>query len=371
MAPRPYVLASAAMSVDGYLDDTSPERLLLSNDADFDRVDEVRSGCDAILVGAETIRRDDPRLSVRSDLRRQARLASGRPADPAKVTLTASGDLDPGARFFAAGESDKIVYAGGGSAGTARERLGDVATVVAAAGPLDLEVVLADLRRRGVRRLLVEGGGRVHTAFLTAGLVDELHLVVAPFFVGDEAAPRFVRPGAFPHHPGRAMRLADVRRIGELGYLRYLLAADHYWLAEAIEESRRCPVSSSAYAVGAILVDAEGHEISRGYSREADPRDHAEESALAKVAHDDPRLRTATLYSTLEPCSTRASRPRPCAEIVVAAGIPRVVIAWREPDVFVDCHGVRDLRAAGVEVVEVPELAPEARAVNAHLFRTR
>ncbi|MEQ7126088.1 dihydrofolate reductase family protein [Actinopolymorpha sp. B11F2] len=369
MAERPYVVASAAMSVDGCLDDTTPERLLLSDAADFDRVDEVRSGCDAILVGAETIRRDNPRLVVRSDLRRQARLASGRPADPVKVTLTASGELDPGARFFAAGESDKVVYAAGGSAGTARERLGDVATVVDGGDPLDLVVVLADLIRRGVRRLLVEGGGRVHTAFLTAGFVDELHLVVAPFFVGDADAPRFVGHGAFPHHPGHPMRLADVRRIGDLAFLRYVLAADHYWLAEAIEESRRCPVSPSAYSVGAVLVDAEGQEISRGYSREADPRDHAEEAALAKVADDDPRLRTATLYSTLEPCSARASRPRPCAELVIAAGIPRVVIAWREPDLFVDCHGVEDLRAVGVEVLEKHELASEARSVNAHLFR--
>jgi riboflavin-specific deaminase-like protein len=358
------------MSVDGCLDDTGPERLVLSNDLDLDRVDDVRAGCDAILVGAETIRRDNPRLLVRSEKRRQRRLASGRPVDPVKVTLTASGELDPGANFFETGESDKIVYAAGSAVETARERLGDVATVVDAGDPLDLDVVLADLRRRGVGRMLVEGGGRVHTSFLTAGRVDELHLVVAPFFVGEASAPRFVGHDTFPHHPDRPMRLADVRRIGDLAFLRYVLAADHYWLAEAIEESRRCPVSPSAYSVGAILVDADGHEFSRGYSRESDPRDHAEEAALAKVAADDPRLRAATLYSTLEPCSTRASRPRPCAELVIAAGIARVVIAWREPDLFVDCHGVEDLRAAGVEVVELPELASEARAVNAHLFRT-
>jgi pyrimidine deaminase RibD-like protein len=229
--------------------------------------------------------------------------------------------------------------------------------------------VLLDLRRRGVRRLLVEGGGRIHTAFLTADLVDELHLVVAPFFVGDAAAPRFALPGRFPHHPGHPMRLAGVRQIGDVAFLRYLLAADHYWLGEAIEESRRCPVSRSAYSVGAIIVDASGQEIARGYSRETDPHDHAEEAALAKVDAADERVRTATLYSTLEPCSTRASRPRPCAELVIAAGIPRVVLAWREPALFVDCHGVEQLRDADVDVVELPDLAAEARAVNAHLFK--
>ena len=63
MTDRPYVLLSAAMSVDGYLDDTGPQRLLLSDAVDRDRVDEVRAGVDAILIGATTMRRDDPGLS--------------------------------------------------------------------------------------------------------------------------------------------------------------------------------------------------------------------------------------------------------------------------------------------------------------------
>jgi len=70
MSSRPYVVLSCAMSVDGYIDDASPERLHLSNDADFDRVDAERASCDAILVGANTIRRDNPRLLIRDPRRR-------------------------------------------------------------------------------------------------------------------------------------------------------------------------------------------------------------------------------------------------------------------------------------------------------------
>lgn len=88
MSRRPYVLLSCAMSIDGYLDDTTAVRLLLSNDADFDRVDAVRAECDAILVGANTIRKDNPRLLVRSQARRDDRIARGLPASPTKVTLT-------------------------------------------------------------------------------------------------------------------------------------------------------------------------------------------------------------------------------------------------------------------------------------------
>jgi diaminohydroxyphosphoribosylaminopyrimidine deaminase/5-amino-6-(5-phosphoribosylamino)uracil reductase len=135
----------------------------------------------------------------------------------------------------------------------------------------------------------------------------------------------------------------------------------------AVGLSRRCPPSDGAYSVGAVIVGADGREIARGYSRETGPV-HAEEAALAKVATDDPRLRTATLYSTVEPCSQRASRPRPCAQLILAAGIPRVVIAWREPSLFVaDARGVELLTAAGVTVVELPDLAGEALAANAHL----
>lgn len=138
-------------------------------------------------------------------------------------------------------------------------------------------------------------------------------------------------------------------------------------MRRAIELSRQCPPSKTAFSVGAVIVDAQGTEISHGYSRETDASVHAEEAALAKLAGDDPRLKTSTMYSTLEPCSVRKSRPTSCTQHILGAGIPRVVIAWREPALFVDCEGADKLRDSGVTVVELPELAAEAKAVNAHL----
>lgn len=212
------------MSIDGYLDDAAQERLLLSNDADFDRVDEVRAGCDAILVGATTIRQDDPRLLVRSAERRAARVARGERPHPVKVTVTGRCDIEPTARFFTLGDVEKLVYCATGRVGEARARLGDVATVVDGGDPVDLRRVTADLAGRGVRRLMVEGGGTMHTQFLTEGLVDELQLVVAPFFVGDSRAPRFVGDGDFPWGPGHRASLAEVRQIGDVVLLRYALS---------------------------------------------------------------------------------------------------------------------------------------------------
>jgi 5-amino-6-(5-phosphoribosylamino)uracil reductase len=224
MRERPYILLSCGMSLDGYLDSATDERLLLSNDEDFDRVDAVRAGCDAILVGAETVRRDNPRLMVRSSARRDDRAARGQKPSPVKVTVTGSGDLDPDAKFFVTGDAEKLVYATSDALDRATKRLGEVATVVDGGQPVDMNRMAEDLYRRGVCRLMVEGGGSIATQFLTGGLVDEMHLVVAPFFVGDSRARRFVDDGAFPWNADRRATLAEVRQIGDCVLLRYALS---------------------------------------------------------------------------------------------------------------------------------------------------
>ncbi|MEV5750144.1 dihydrofolate reductase family protein [Actinoallomurus sp. NPDC052308] len=221
MTTRPYVLLSVATSVDGYIDDTGPDRLRLSNEADFDRVDQVRAESDAILIGATTLRRDDPRLLVKSARRRDEREARGLPPYPLKITITRSGDLNRDLKFWHHG-GDKLIYCPDAAVPGLRERLGDLADVAGLGASLDLEVMLDDLGRRGVGRLMVEGGGTIHTQFLTAGLADEIHLAIAPFFLGDPDAPRFVNPGDFPSGPGNRMTLAEARTIGDIAFLRYL-----------------------------------------------------------------------------------------------------------------------------------------------------
>jgi 5-amino-6-(5-phosphoribosylamino)uracil reductase len=224
MPDRPYTLLSCGMSIDGYLDSAVPRRLSLSNDADFDRVDAVRASCDAILVGAATVRNDNPRLLVRSQSRRAERAARGLAPSPIKVTLTERLDLDASAEFFTTGDTEKLVYCASPRLADARSRLGRVATVVDGGEPVEMRNVSEDLGARGVGRLMVEGGGKVHTQFLTENLADELQLVVAPFFVGDSRAPRFVRDGRFPWNADRRARLADVQQIGDVVLLRYALS---------------------------------------------------------------------------------------------------------------------------------------------------
>jgi 5-amino-6-(5-phosphoribosylamino)uracil reductase len=224
MRERPYTLLSCCVSIDGYIGNAA-SRLLLSNDADFDRVDAVRASCDAILVGAETVRVDNPRLLVRSQTRRAERAARGLPASPIKVTVTRRAELDARADFFRAGDAEKLVYCASRGVADARERLGPLATVVDGGESVGMRSLSSDLAGRGVERLMVEGGGTVHTQFLTEDIVDELQLTVAPVFVGDSEAVRFVRDGVFPWNPSRRAELVDVRQLGDVVLLRYALSS--------------------------------------------------------------------------------------------------------------------------------------------------
>jgi 5-amino-6-(5-phosphoribosylamino)uracil reductase len=142
-----------------------------------------------------------------------------------KVTVTRRAELDARADFFTAGEAEKLVYCARPRVHEARERLGPVATVVDGGNTVEMRRLSSDLADRGVERLMVEGGGKVHTQFLTGDLVDELQLVVAPVFVGDSEAPRFVLDGRFPWNAGRRASLVDVRQIGDVVLLRYALSS--------------------------------------------------------------------------------------------------------------------------------------------------
>jgi pyrimidine deaminase RibD-like protein len=190
--------------------------------------------------------------------------------------------------------------------------------------------------------------------FLAAGVVDELQLVVAPRLVGE--GPRFTgAPASVPH-------LVETRAVGEDVLLRYRFGApDDRHLAEACVLTERCPPSQSAFSVGCVVVAADGSVLGSSWSRRHDPLDHAEEGVLRDLA-GDPRLPGATLYSSLEPCGQRASRPDSCATLIERARIGRVVYAWREPPEFVALpSGIAQLERAGIATVHLPRWEPLAR----------
>lgn len=144
--------------------------------------------------------------------------------------------------------------------------------------------------------------------------------------------------------------------------------ADRMALRQAIALAAHCPAAQTAFSVGAVLATAGGEVLATGFSRQLGDHWHAEEVVLAAVDAADPRLAGATLYTSMEPCSRRSSRPLSCTDHILATPIPRVVFAVSEPDTFVQCDGAARLRAAGRVVVHIADLAADARKPNAHLL---
>ena len=179
--------ASVALSGDGCMDDCSSRRLILSTPADWRDVLRLRADADAILVGAETIRRDDPSLTLHDETLQRRRLAEGRGAEPMKVTLSRSLRLDPCAKFFTTGLGKRLIF----TTSDAPTPLEASATLIRCP-ELTAARIVTELEKRGIRRLFIEGGPRTLRMFLDANLIDTLRVAVNPAIrVDDPRAPHF------------------------------------------------------------------------------------------------------------------------------------------------------------------------------------
>ncbi|GAA1868166.1 RibD family protein [Asanoa iriomotensis] len=183
MTRRPTVIAKCAITLDGYMDKAGDGGgFPVSSREDGEATGRLRIWADAILVGADTVRRDKPRLLARSDEARSVRVSSGRPPDPLKCVMTRSGNIDPDNPFFTAGESTKYVL--GQDPELAAGNLAGLAGVRVVPGLKDLEDVASFLGEQGIARLLIEGGPQIIGQWLEADLVDEMRVAIAPIIMG-------------------------------------------------------------------------------------------------------------------------------------------------------------------------------------------
>ncbi len=358
-----FVTLSVAVTADGYLDDRTPERLMISTPEDWAEVLRLRALHDAILVGAETLRRDDPSLTLRDETARRQRLARGLRPDSTKVTLTRSGRLDPALRFFTTGDADRYVFAP-----RPLPELDGAATVIVVDTPISASRIVTELEKRGVERLFVEGGAHVLDLFLREGQANTLRMAVNP-------ALRLGRDSGGAHFGFEAPAGTPCRQenFGRMEVATWQLhpdtrSDDLHYLRMAIDESRKCTPCATSYCVGAVVVTPDGRTF-RGHTHETSPTHHAEQEAIAKALAAGATLRGAAIYSSMEPCSQRASEPESCTQLILRHGFSRVAFALYEPDRFVCCQGAVMLREAGIRVGFYPELSDAVRAVNAHLWR--
>lgn len=225
MPKLPYIILKSAVSVDGFIDDDSMAKLILSGKEDWEKVYEVRASCDAILVGARTVRDDNCMLSI-PVFYQQQRESRGLSRIPLRVTLTESGRLSPDLKFFSTADVNgtPLVFCPQNKSTFLMEALhgmADILTINNQSNPI--YSVLQKLSLRGVKRLLVEGGSSIGSAFLQNGFVDELQISVAPFFVGNSGSTPFARPGNYPHNAHNRMKLRDVARAGDMALITYQL----------------------------------------------------------------------------------------------------------------------------------------------------
>lgn len=209
--------------------------------------------------------------------------------------------------------------------------------------------------------------------FIDEDAIDFLRLAVSPLTVGDPAAPRFPYFGAFPFESGCPEKRFG--RVGDMKIFEYGLHSPFGWLDEkdrrllvrAIEISRNSLPCRTCYRVGCVIAASDGREY-EGYTHETGPHDHAEEAAVKKAVEDGADLRGAVVYSSMEPCSTRHSKPESCSELLIRYGVGRVVYAYAEPDCFVRCEGSRLLQEAGIEVIRAAQFAAPVREINSHII---
>lgn len=180
----PFVTLKVAQSLDGRIATSTGHSRWITSSASRCWAHALRYAADAVMVGVETILRDDPKLTVRSERRKPS----------LKIVLDSDLRTPPRARIF--NGPGRVIIAATDRAG--RERLqalskkAEVILTPARAGRVDLRRLLRELAKRNVLHLLVEGGGEVHASFVQQKLADEIYLFVAPLLIGGKRAPSSV-----------------------------------------------------------------------------------------------------------------------------------------------------------------------------------
>lgn len=218
------------MSADGKIDTVHREGKALGSRLDRDRLDELRALCDAIVVGAGTIRAEDPPMGVRDPARRHRRASEGRPAQPTVAVVSRSGDVPLTSRFLQVADDDAAprllavpedLDPFATAPFDALEATGRLRVLRLGAGSVDLHALVAQLQAAGARLVVVEGGGDLVAAFLAAGLLDELRLTLVPVIIGGRSAPGPVGGDGGSYAERRRLTLLESERVGDELYLRY------------------------------------------------------------------------------------------------------------------------------------------------------
>ena len=224
---RPIVIVNVAMSADGKISTRERRQVRISGVKDFARVDRLKAGCDAIMVGIGTVLADDPSLTVKSEACRGYRRNQGWDENPVRVVVDSSGRTPPDSSVLNKGNGKRVIAVSKKASHDSLFVLGEKATVIVAGeNEVDLPVLMDTLGSMGIRRIMVEGGGTLIAGLITAGLVNEIFTFIGNIIIGGKDAPTFtdgegfIRESAFPR-----LILMEAERIEE-GILLHWVVSD-------------------------------------------------------------------------------------------------------------------------------------------------
>lgn len=305
----------------------------------------LRADMDMIVIGGQTLRRDNPSLATRGEANFARRREGERTDHPIKLVVTRDGDIPTDRKFFTDGDGPKLVLHGDW------DRPDDL-----------IDAILATAGDHGANDILIEGGATLLRQVLASGRGSEWRLAVSPMRMGGTGH-------AFLEDPQTLLSTYPVASHVNLGGTDvFTLDLTKHRLTRLMNDafalSQKCPPSDTAFAVGAIACDETLKGLATGYSRETGEKDHAEEALLSKLEGQTPH----TVICTLEPCLTRASKPTGCSERLVKAGAKRVVYAVAEDATFTEQKGLSYLSDHGVELIHLPGFEDQFRAVNRALY---
>ena len=219
---KPLVFINAAMSVDGKISSTERSHLKISDEEDLERVDRLRAGVDAIVVGGKTLLNDNPRLTIRSEALRRERERRGLGGDPIKAVVTGSGNVPLDSSFVLEGEGLKFVFTTERADKERVQSLCGVAEVfVVGEDKVDFDRMLEILAEHGVKRVMVEGGATLNFEMIRARVVDEIHVTISPYIIGGEGAPTLVDGKGFTRGGIKDLDLISCERSGGSVLVRY------------------------------------------------------------------------------------------------------------------------------------------------------
>ncbi|WAI00760.1 2,5-diamino-6-(ribosylamino)-4(3H)-pyrimidinone 5'-phosphate reductase [Methanogenium organophilum] len=214
---RPHVFVNLAMSADGKLSTIERRQVRISGDADFRRVDLIKSQSDAIMVGIGTVLADDPSLTVKDATLRKERADDGRDENPVRIVIDSRARTPVDADILHKGPGRRIIVVSNSADPAKTALLSEYADIqVFGDERVDMSAFLEYLGTLGIRSLMVEGGGTLIWSLFAEGLVDELYTCVGNVIIGGADAPTpadgdgFINEADFP-----SLVLKDAKRIDD------------------------------------------------------------------------------------------------------------------------------------------------------------